>query len=256
MARLANKDEANAEFRRKYDRVFRRHRAEFIRLLGSPPSAANVPEAFWEKLRSEVEAESVSMMILLFIAAATQSQMVDGDALRMSQSTAETAAQQYASEQAGKLANAVVQNTREAARQAFDGAELLKPEVVARVNSGRILGPSRAASMGTTEATKAVTAGGEAQIARVEREGVDIVRLWQHQTHRPPGHANAMVNPCPICSPLEDRRLETLPPIPTHETGKTLQDGPPAHPNCDCFIEYRFASPARTNVDKMAFGEV
>ena len=248
MARLANKDEANAEFRRKFNRVFRRHREEYVQLLGEPPNAANVPESFWEKLRTEIETESSEMMILLFVAAATQTQIIDGGALRMTPTAAESAAAQFATARSREIASSAVRNTRLATQTAFDGSTLADKEITARVNSGRVFGSSRAESMGTTEATKAATAGGEEQVRRVERAGVEIIRIWQHQTSRPPGHANAAVDPCPICSPLEDLRLDRLP--------VQFREGPPAHPYCDCFIEYRFASPARTNPDKISLGEV
>ena len=72
MARLENKEKANADFQRLYKRALVRHKAELVRLLGRPPNLANVPQDFWEKIREEMAATTTTMALLLFMAAATQ----------------------------------------------------------------------------------------------------------------------------------------------------------------------------------------
>lgn len=246
MARLQNKDKINGDFAKIYRRALKKHKREFLALLGDPPDVSNVPAEFWDKMRRELEEESAAMMLLIFLAAATQQQVSGVPAPGIDD--VQTAAERYAELRSRQVASKAVETTQKAASRKFIGEPMKGKDIADAANSSVMFGDSRADSMGTTESTSAATGGGEENIRNIERrEGRRIVKIWQHQSgHRPAGHANAAVNPCPICSPLEDRRLETLP--------AQFQSGPPGHPGCDCFIEYRFEDQQRTNPTKQSGG--
>ena len=250
MARLKNKDKANADFAKVYERAFKKHRRELERLLGTPPNLANVPEDFWQRIRQEIEEESAVMIYLLFLASATQDH--DRIAPGLTVEVAEPLATDFARQRAQTLAGQFIDASRKKLGK-FDGSGIVDGQEVTREAvkdaTETVFGESRAERMGVTEATEAATKGGDTWKRETEqREGRRIIAYWAHSGYRPRGHANATVDPCTICSPLEGRKLDDLPP--------QFQTGPPGHPICDCFIKYRFEDVQRTNPDKQEEGYI
>lgn len=91
------------------------------------------------------------------------------------------------------------------------------------------LGPQRAANVATNEITTAQTAGGETGIRVAADEfpetgGPDPFDLWINNPHL------SKTGPCPICAPLHK--------TPRKVWSDQFPDGPPAHVNCVCEIDY------------------
>jgi len=91
------------------------------------------------------------------------------------------------------------------------------------------LGPSRAADVTTTEITHAAASGGEAGMRTAGNEfpeagGPDEFDLWINNPHL------SKSGPCPICEPLHK--------TPRKVWAEQFPDGPPAHWNCVCEIDY------------------
>ena len=72
MAELTNRDELEAQFAARVDKLSIKHRRELQRLLGTPPSLRNVPEEWWKKVEQEQEDEFTPILFLLFPASAAQ----------------------------------------------------------------------------------------------------------------------------------------------------------------------------------------
>lgn len=89
-----------------------------------------------------------------------------------------------------------------------------------------IFGVDRAASIGITETTGAVTAGERWVFAwatdNVLGDDREVERTW---------HTEGDARVCEICRPLDGREEDYW--------RRLFPDGPPAHPRCRCWIDYR-----------------
>lgn len=96
----------------------------------------------------------------------------------------------------------------------------------------RAFGIERSDRVAMTEGNEAITEGekGYAEEVNTNGPGIKLLAVWKHHDHRPPGHSRAAVNPCKICSPLEGLKQGAWP--------KSYEKGPPAHPHCDCHLEW------------------
>lgn len=123
---------------------------------------------------------------------------------------------QWAEGYASALAMEVTDTTRQ---HAASLAGPLTPEVLAAL---WFTFRHRASTIGVTETTRAVTAGEGAATTIIDAlTGETLVGIWYTEN-------DARV--CEVCGPL-------------HGTGPEVysdvnEDGPPAHPNCRCWLEY------------------
>lgn len=109
-----------------------------------------------------------------------------------------------------------------AAGYADHGAQLLAQGTA----PASIFSPERIAGIAVTETTAAVSAGGEFAVAQAG--GLSEEDYWYTKDDN---------RVCPICGPLHGRPRSTWTSV--------VPEGPPAHPNCRCWISYaNQASPA------------
>lgn len=179
------------------------------------------------------------MMALIFLAATEESNIL------LEPDISKIIADGYASERSRDFASAWVTTSRdrlqaastewaERMRQAgtdgatTDGQELITRREV-RERTLEIFGPSRVESAVVTETTAAETGGGE---AAAEADPRTLVAVWRHGSNRPAGHSRAAVKPCPICSAIEGMTRDEW------EAVHPELLGPPAHPHCDCFLDW------------------
>ncbi len=81
---------------------------------------------------------------------------------------------------------------------------------------------SRAITIATTETTAAVSRGEYDAVQRIRRErGIILKPRW---------FTSGLENVCPICLPYED--------MPAVIWRRRFPFGPPAHPSCNCYLEY------------------
>lgn len=78
-------------------------------------------------------------------------------------------------------------------------------------------GPLRAKMIAVTETTRAFAEGTREYQREIARMGIPMQRIWRTSTDE---------RVCPICAPNEDKVERDWEP----------KDGPPAHPNCRCFV--------------------
>lgn len=120
----------------------------------------------------------------------------------------DTAATQWASERAAALGGEVANNSRSAMAAGWDGAELFSRD--------------RAARLAATETTRAISAGeGWARGIAETASGIPLLATW---------HTEDDASVCPVCSRLNDRDEVFW--------GDQFPSGPPAHPNCRCWLSY------------------
>ncbi len=206
---LANRDEIEAKFAARTGRLLGQFRRQLIDLLGNPPDPANVPESFWTEAEDEMKRELT--IILLLIAGASAAQ--HGLAAKLG----EASAAQWAALRAELVAPQFIANSRQrlVAKFRVDPAQIPTAEEAA----ADVFSPSRAESVATTETTTATSAGGEVAVAQTI--GLSALDQWFTADDD---------RVCPICGPLHE--------APRERWMAQFPDGPPAHVNCRCWIQY------------------
>lgn len=137
------------------------------------------------------------------------------DAEELSKRFATDLSQKLAKEIAGNVAEDISAAAKRAAHEERNRAEILQ-------DLAERFGKARAKSIGITETTRAATAG-ERDAVRIIRQQTGVVLTARWYTSR-------MANVCDICSPLHD--------TPQAIWRRRFPLGPPAHPRCNCFLDY------------------
>jgi hypothetical protein len=229
---------------------------EFRQLLGDPPNIDNVPEAFYEKMQREVDAETYAILLLIF----------DDSALLHGWSGPDQAMASYgwAKQRADAFSQSWAESTRTKLEKGFERLEgpiaqreetteearesnrtipaerkpVTQKEVDELIDS--TWSPKTIERWAVDETTTAQHAGGEAGIeATVGLNENDIWRCdWRHD------------NVCEECSPLDEK--------PRSVWSAKFPDGPPSpHFFCRCWIQYApigaNKSAARKSLESKAF---
>lgn len=238
-----------------------------VSIYGSIERAAKAnPEAVdWEAYRQQIEQETVALLYLLYLDAAGVMNNSDSfrsiPSFRLDSPSLDNQAQGWARAYASALAREIIDTLREKVGQAIAmfrrGVALAAQRVSDALGSlvgtvtlrgtmqtpqgetvfatdwrdlldalaaafAVVFGAARAAVVAVTETTRTITAAEE----WVRREfqaatGVLMKRRWRTEN-------DAKV--CPICNPLHQKLEADWP--------ATLKAGPPAHPNCRCWLTY------------------
>lgn len=190
-------------------------RREFERIAGDPPDISRVSSSFWQKVEDEIKDEIAEVLVVIWMASAAS----HGFQGQLQQARA------FASLRSRDMAAGFSQHTRvRLTAPAASAAELGQ-----RVES--VFGPDRAEMVGITETSAAQTAGGQAWRDDIRSRGGQVEAYWRHSNRRPRGHAGAIRQPCPVCTPIEGTSEKVW--------FRKFPAGPPAHPHCDCFLEYK-----------------
>jgi len=254
MAEIPNRSQLEAIFAARFSELSSRHRQRLLELVGDPPNPALVPESFWEFVRQETESELAAILVILFAAS------FDYHTPAGANTNGPFEAAAYADRRAREIADGYARHSRDrwttfaqnwrpdlgaeggsaeapgptgptpGSGPSRPGGGETRPTADARRAvedaAATIFGPERAESVATTETTAAQSAGAESAASAA---GVLSDRdIWWTE-------ADGRV--CRTCGPL-------------HRTGRRVwsqkfPDGPPAHPNCRCWIEYAFQADAR-----------
>lgn len=226
MAELIDRMKYEEAAVKRFGYLSQQHRREFRDLLGSPPDIANVPQEFWEKVQKEHEAEALAMLALLLAASAAQHGLDEETATRQ--------ARDWAAERAKQQAGGWVENSQEILRRrqqewgsrpiGTDGASLGGGSLVPDDDEvddvlDLLFGEDRIERLVATETTVAQHAGSELAVAFT----VGLSRDDKWITER-----DSKV--CKVCNSLSNTTRDTW--------SALMPDGPPAHPNCRCWIDY------------------
>lgn len=219
---LPDRDEYEATVEKRIGRLAKRHRKELLAHMGRPPDMANVPAAFWEEVRDEMEAEMAVALLLIFLASAT----FHGAPEKASEAFARTWAGGHARTSADLWAQTALQRAGILGR---DMRQMEKSPTLKWVNERleSIFGETRVHSLAVNETTIAQTEGGEYGMR--ETAGISPDDKWRTNPQL------SRTGPCPICAPLNGTRRPVW--------SRQFPSGPPAHPMCVCDIIYVNLSP-------------
>lgn len=223
---LSNRDELESEFAARISRLTGQFRNLAIDLVGNPPDFAKLDAGFWSDVENEMKRELSIALLLLFAQSAAEH--------GASAALYEPAALTYSLSRAATVATAFTANSRQTI-SAID-LRLKMPRPALPVQRGvepsprfsqeelldeitKVFGPSRAETIAVTETTAAQHAGGERAVSA--NLGLEEMDLWMTRMDE---------KVCPICEPM-DR-------MPRSRWTAEYPSGPPAHPNCRCWIDY------------------
>ncbi len=227
MAELVTRNSLEQAYAARLEKLFgesKRRAIAFI-LAGKEPDSA-----FWAELKRRNDEELAALMALMFLESGEQHAADIG--ARIGRNQIEQNAVSYTRNRLRDISGDIITHTQERFGNAINRissrteGSVTERELDAELDSA--FGSQRANSIAFTEANRAMVAGGENIISV---SGLLVKRYWAHSSIRPPRHSRAAVLPCPICSPLEGR--------PESEWGGLMPGD--AHPNCDCYVEYRDA---------------
>ena len=237
----APKEAAQEQLRARLAKLSARQRREIEEAAGFPPNLERVPETMWRRHEEEIEDELAAVLLLLWVTAGGNLFSLTGRPY--DDETLARRGESWAGRRASETATAFVENTRKRLETVVKRTTTETTTREYREELDSVFSESRAETVATTETRAAVTEGEKSAADEIDRDGADqskpdatlrLTAYWGHDEYRPPGHAGASVDPCPICTPMLGRALAELP--------IGFRGGPPAHPHCDCYVEWKDAS--------------
>lgn len=224
MGEISNRDDLELMFGKRILQLTRERRNRLIVLLGSPPNPLNVPESFW----IETGREMYSRVIVILTAIAAKAAIEHGATAFQSS----LIARQFAEKRAAELVAGWVDHSQQILRsQSADWNQSSTPisgsgpaskpptHADAIEVSDTIFGPDRISRLASTETTNAQTHGAEKAVETVG--GISENDLW---FTREDGKV------CTVCRPLHE--------TPRSFWSQFVPSGPPAHPDCRCYLLY------------------
>lgn len=194
---------------------------EVLAVLGDPPDLNKLTDEFWRTREGELLADlrpRIERMALEAIASAGLAVPVLWDEVVIAREAAE-----WASRYSYELVRELTDNSREWLRrkvpQFIETPGMTTGQL--RQELAPAFGERRAQSIAVTETTRAYAQGGRMVQEALRRGGVEMERIW---------NTSGDERVCDICGPLDG--------VPERDWG-LHSDGPPAHPNCRCWVTLR-----------------
>jgi len=239
MADIPNRDGLEAELARAIAKLNGAQMDKLIKQLGNPPSADNVPRAFWAEYGDQLRTLLEPMLKKLYLGQANRLRLEVGKD-NVDWALANEEAARWAKEYTFDLVKGVVDtmtgsvdaNLQALLQEAIAGGftdSLTNAQIAERLTPA--FGPSRAEMIAVTETTRAAAAGEQAVVAQLKDGGVTMRAYWNTSE-------DELV--CSVCEPLDG--------VPENDgggwtnpvTGETI-DSMPAHPYCRCFLTHKLA---------------
>lgn len=177
--------------------------------------------AGFQQFENDLQRDLSAELAIVFVLA----MMVLDDEYRVGITTqlAQQRAHAWSANASRVLSQSIADTSRDRVASAFDAAASSPDPVRARRDAlAEVFRRGRADSIAATEVTRGTSAGESAGVAVASSVGVSLQPIWE--TER-----DARV--CPICSPLQGTGVDRW--------GRLYPGGPPAHPNCRCWLRYR-----------------
>jgi len=237
MSELADRMGVERDFARRLSRLTARQRRELRDLLGTPPDVTRVTAADWSRWEDERRQELT--LILLAVILATYRQHVGELVGEQPDDATAAAAYREAVVKAAAMAAESAGSSISTARDIVTAsADVLRTGTTADVESVLVsaLGPERDAVTAATATTQAQTAGTVAARLPVEAAGFNMVTRWVTEQDS---------KVCPLCRPLNGKVPDlwglvlenALAPGGSRAAASVVANGgPPAHPNCRCYL--------------------
>ena len=229
MTEVANRAALEAELAKRYSKLSAGHRRELMKLLGDPPSYANVPQSFWTQVAKDLDGSFMPFLTEIYM---QQAENLLGDLpIGVDWALVNQRAVIWARQHTYNLITGLTDHTRAVVQEAistFFEQSMTRADLEMLI--GRAFGPVRAEMIAITEVTRAATAA-EIQIGEeLAKEGIFMTAIWYTRN-------DEIVAECPVCYPLNERPADGYTGLRTPywrspTTGSEIT--PPAHPRCRC----------------------
>jgi hypothetical protein len=225
MADFVRRAEWEAKLGTEVSKILGPKYQELIAYLGDPPDLGGVPAGFWagmgEELRPAVEKSLVQ------IALESARAMMAEASIGVDWALVNKAAVEWARKYTYELVKGITDNTMTALQEAISGYfenQGTMGDLVKGLEG--LFSELRANTIAVTEVTRASVMGELSMVNLIEEESkIRMTAIWQTNN-------DELV--CPICGDYDQKK---------DGDGWTIDtDGPPAHPNCRCWLDYEFSS--------------
>lgn len=251
MSEIQNRMALETDFARKLSKLSSLQRAEMRQIMGDPPDASKITDADWERWRQQRQQQIVTILLAIYLSAADQhvTELLGGQVPADQQhSDMVRRAITSTATQAAEVAQSGIDAAKEIVGMAGAGWKSLPPskEAVEQVLT-QALGPARDAATAATETTRAAVAGTNAVAPVVQAAGYNLVTRWNTERDD---------RVCPVCRPLHGKVPDLWEPVLSTLVAPggskaiasiMANGGPPAHPNCRCWLTTQ-AEPAAKRV--------
>ena len=287
MSEIVGRMAIEADFAKRLSRLSSKQRAELRDRLGDPPDPSRVTSSDWARWEQERRQEMAGMLLAIWMLAANQhleellgnSRAVGSQRSAMAKkggdkprSAGDVAGDIIAAggtgagisdvQQSAMVRQGMASTTTQAAEVARANIEAAK-EIVDAAGKGwattppskanveevltQAIGPARDATTAATEVTKAAVGGTNGVKPVVEDRGYNLITRWRTEKDD---------RVCPVCRPLDGKVPDLWEPVlrtlvapgGTRAISQIVANGgPPAHPNCRCYLTTQ-AEPAAKRV--------
>lgn len=212
------RSEQEAELARVLAKAQGKERREILSALGSPPNFDNLTPEFWSNYSHALRKEIVPALEKIFLASA-QGMLDKTPSIGVDWTLVNKQASEWASKYGFDLVKDLSDTTRTALQAkvaAFYENQLTIAQFAESLEP--LFGPVRAEMIAVTETTRAAVRGQAALVDELNKTGIVMEPFFVTSEDE---------TVCPICSPLNGKRVDE-------------SDFPPLHPRCRCDIVYRF----------------
>ena len=233
MPDIPNRGELERQYGRVMAGILRRQMGELLELMGDPPDLSKVPPDFWTRHGKEAEAKLRPFGEKVYLEGAER--MLAEVPVGVDYTLINETAMRWANQYTFDLVTDLTDTSRRGLQQAVAGyfregqtlAELQAEIASFKERTGRLFGPVRAEMIARTEVTRAAVEGQRAAVREsdkiLSKYGIKpMVEVWQTRN-------DEIV--CPICGPRHGKKKGD---------GWTKDDGPPAHPRCRCWTNFKY----------------
>lgn len=215
--------------------------------------AGNPAAADWQDFRRRATESLTPLLAAVYLEAAVG--LLNTQGLGFDRAQFEQQAQQWATGYSARLAEELTANLQQATSEAVARAHMLAREDVEQEFAAHlaallliVFSDSRASTVGITETTRMISAGERGAVAMLRRTTAgQLVVIGSALPHGERVIDGEVMVPfwfterdglvCKICRPLHGQRQEVWQAI--------SPGGPPIHPRCRCWLEWRAATQVR-----------
>lgn len=218
MSDVPNRAELERKLARVIGRDMRSELDKLMELLGDPPDIMNVPHEYWQNGWRGLQKDVEPILIDVFLGQAEGIMRDVG--IGVDWAVVNTIASTWSKQHSESVLKRMFDKTYEGINQTipeFYEQGLNLGELKQRLE--RWYSPVRAEMIAITETTRAAVEGERALVEELEKQsGIHMIPYWM---------TNRDETVCPTCGPKDN---------------KEIVDGvfPPEHPNCRCWVVYRF----------------
>lgn len=199
-------------------------RKRLIEALGDPPDLNKIEPTFWNETSTAYREALYPLLEGIFLDGAAQT--LDETSIGADWNLVNESAARWARQYTYELVTDITDKTRRALGEKV-GGYFETPTGIGDLKESlaKLFDARRAEMIAVTEVTRAASYGAQETVKEIERNGIAMLAYW---------HTNNDSLVCPMCGPRNGKAQ-----------GDGWNDLPPAHPNCRCWVAWKFADEAK-----------